>query len=195
MRMAGSSEKRLIGMVSAVVGVSSAFMQNIGAAALFLPALVRISKKTKIPVSRFFMPMGFAAILGGTVSMVGSGPHIKGTINIPLSDLRTRYKELDPDAPTVLICSTGHRSSTGASILKQHDFRQIFNVGGGIVGILLGAGIFAAVYPKAQGAILNKGDFGELTLPKLLKVNAWVVVIPAAVLLAALLFWLEKAGL
>jgi glyoxylase-like metal-dependent hydrolase (beta-lactamase superfamily II)/rhodanese-related sulfurtransferase len=62
------------------------------------------------------------------------GPHIKGTINIPLHDLRTRYKELDPDKPTVLICSTGHRSSTGASILKQQGFRQVFNVGGGMKG-------------------------------------------------------------
>ncbi|MFC1719487.1 YeeE/YedE thiosulfate transporter family protein [Candidatus Poribacteria bacterium] len=66
---------------------------------------------------------------------------------------------------------------------------------GGVMGILLGAGIFAASYPKAQGVILNKGDFGELTLPKLLKVNAWIVVIPVAILLAVLLFWLEKAGL
>jgi len=76
MRVAGSSEKRLISIVSAVVGVISAFMQNIGAAALFLPALVRISKKTRIPISRLLMPMGFAAILGGTLSMVGSGPLI-----------------------------------------------------------------------------------------------------------------------
>jgi rhodanese-related sulfurtransferase len=62
------------------------------------------------------------------------GPHIKGTINIPLPELRTRHAELDPDAPTVLICSTGHRSSTGASILKRHGFGEVFNVGGGMTG-------------------------------------------------------------
>jgi len=76
MRAAGSSEKKLISLVSAVVGAISAFMQNIGATALFLPALVRISRNTKIPISRLLMPMGFAAILGGTLSMVGSGPLI-----------------------------------------------------------------------------------------------------------------------
>lgn len=76
MRVAGSSERRLISMVSGAVGTLSAFMQNIGAAALFLPALVRISRNMKIPVSRLLMPMGFAAILGGTLSMVGSGPLI-----------------------------------------------------------------------------------------------------------------------
>lgn len=76
MRVAGSSERRLTGLVSAVVGALSAFMQNIGATALFLPAMMRISKNTKIPVSRLLMPLGFAAILGGTLSMVGSGPLI-----------------------------------------------------------------------------------------------------------------------
>jgi rhodanese-related sulfurtransferase len=62
------------------------------------------------------------------------GPHIKGTINIPLPDLRTRYQELHADAPTVLICSTGHRSSTASSILKQHGFEKLFNVGDGMTG-------------------------------------------------------------
>jgi di/tricarboxylate transporter len=74
--VAGSSEKRLIGLVSAAVGLISSFMQNIGAVALFLPAVMRISKKTRIPISRLLMPLGFAGILGGTLTMVGSGPLI-----------------------------------------------------------------------------------------------------------------------
>ncbi len=44
-------------------------------------------------------------------------------------------------------------------------------------------------------ADLNKGDFGELTLPKLLKVNPWVVALPVAIVLIAILTLLEKAGL
>jgi di/tricarboxylate transporter len=75
-RLAGHSESRLIGLVSTVVGGISAFMQNVGAAALFLPALLRIARRTAIPASRLLMPMGFAAILGGTLSMVGSSPLI-----------------------------------------------------------------------------------------------------------------------
>jgi len=76
MRVAGSSERRLVSLVSAAVGGISAFMQNIGAAALFLPALLRISKRTGLPESRLLMPVGFAAILGGTLTMVASGPLI-----------------------------------------------------------------------------------------------------------------------
>jgi hypothetical protein len=66
---------------------------------------------------------------------------------------------------------------------------------GGVVGILLGAGIFASAYPRLKRAVLSKRDFGELTLPQLLKVNPWVVVIPVAVILVGILFLLERAEL
>ncbi|MEJ2058485.1 MAG: SLC13 family permease, partial [Desulfofustis sp.] len=52
------------------------FMQNVGAAALFLPVVSRISVRTELPLSRLLMPMGFCAILGGTLTMVGSSPLI-----------------------------------------------------------------------------------------------------------------------
>jgi hydroxyacylglutathione hydrolase len=60
--------------------------------------------------------------------------HIGGAINIPAPDLHTRYGELDPDKPTFLICSSGNRSSLGASILKQHGFKELHNVAGGMTG-------------------------------------------------------------
>ena len=75
-RRGGTTEARIIPIVSSVVGVISSFMQNIGAAALFLPVISRISARTEIPMSRLLMPMGFCAILGGTITMVGSSPLI-----------------------------------------------------------------------------------------------------------------------
>ena len=51
-------------------------MQNVGAAALFLPVVSRISARSGLPMSRLLMPMGFTAILGGTMTMVGSSPLI-----------------------------------------------------------------------------------------------------------------------
>ena len=76
LRVGGSTEKRIIPIVSGTAGVISSFMQNIGAAALFLPVVSRISTRTGIPLSRLLMPMGFCAILGGTMTMVGSSPLI-----------------------------------------------------------------------------------------------------------------------
>ncbi len=66
---------------------------------------------------------------------------------------------------------------------------------GGLVGILIGTGIFAALYPRLKEGILKKGDFGDLTIPKLLKVNDWVAVIPAAAIIIMLLVLIERSGL
>ncbi|MGB5717739.1 MAG: SLC13 family permease, partial [Gammaproteobacteria bacterium] len=72
----GSTEKRIIPLISTTVAIISSFMQNVGAAALFLPVVSRISARSGLPLSRLLMPMGFCAILGGTVTMVGSSPLI-----------------------------------------------------------------------------------------------------------------------
>ena len=66
---------------------------------------------------------------------------------------------------------------------------------GGLVGILVGAWEFATFYPKLQKPILSKGDFGTRTLPELLKVKTWFIVIPLAILLTLLLVGLEVRGL
>lgn len=76
LRIGGETEKRIIALISGTVAIISAFMQNIGAAALFLPVTERLAQQTSIPVSRLLMPMGFAAILGGTITLVASGPLI-----------------------------------------------------------------------------------------------------------------------
>jgi len=76
LRIGGRTEARLIPIISGTVGTISSFMQNVGAAALFLPVVQRISERTGIPPSRLLMPMGFTAILGGTMTLVGSSPLI-----------------------------------------------------------------------------------------------------------------------
>jgi len=76
LRIAGKSSSRIIIAISLTVAIISSFMQNIGAAALFLPAIQRISKMQKIPLSRLLMPIGFSAILGGTITLVGCSPLI-----------------------------------------------------------------------------------------------------------------------
>ena len=76
LKRAGKTESKIMVTLSACVAYISSFMQNIGAAALFLPVVSRISRRTAIPLSRLLMPMGFCAILGGTMTMVGSSPLI-----------------------------------------------------------------------------------------------------------------------
>ncbi len=74
--LAGKSENKIILLIAGSVGIISSMMQNIGAAALFLPVTQRISKRVGIPTSRILMPMAFCAIIGGTLSLVGASPTI-----------------------------------------------------------------------------------------------------------------------
>jgi di/tricarboxylate transporter len=76
LKTGGTTETRIIPIISSTVGIISSFMQNVGAAALFVPVVSRISARSGLPMSRLLMPMGFCAILGGTVTMVGSSPLI-----------------------------------------------------------------------------------------------------------------------
>lgn len=72
-RVAGPGRRGITAFMSLIVGIVSGFIQNIGAAALFLPGMLDVSRRTNIPASSLIMPAGFAVILGGTLSMVGSG--------------------------------------------------------------------------------------------------------------------------
>jgi len=76
LKLGGKTETRIIPLISATVGTISGIMQNVGATALFLPVVSRIAVRTQIHLSRLLMPMGFCAIMGGTLTMVGSSPLI-----------------------------------------------------------------------------------------------------------------------
>lgn len=57
--------------------------------------------------------------------------HIKGAINIPLSEIQQRYDELDPSKKYIMHCAAGYRSMMAASILKEHEINNFVNVYGG----------------------------------------------------------------
>lgn len=75
-RLAGKSETRIMVLISAAVAGISGFMQNIGAAALFMPAVKRIAVQTGMPINKILLPMGSCAIIGGCLTLVGSSPLI-----------------------------------------------------------------------------------------------------------------------
>ncbi|WP_206212285.1 SLC13 family permease [Wenzhouxiangella sp. XN79A] len=92
-RYGGRSESRIVGMLCGTVGVVSGFMQNTGATALFLPVASRISSRLDMPLSNLLIPIGFCAIVGGTLTMIGSSPLIL------LNDLiETSNRSLPPGA-------------------------------------------------------------------------------------------------
>ena len=65
----------------------------------------------------------------------------------------------------------------------------------GVLGMLVGAALYAEAYPLMQKTLLTWGDFGKLTLPQTLVVSHWFV-IPVFIAAGLLLFrWIEKKNL
>ena len=86
----------------------------------------------------------------------------------------------------------GYCPGTMAGAVGQGSLDALF---GGVIGMIIGAGLFAEFFPKLEKSILNRGDFGEMTWPQLIKVNPWLIIIPMAIGIIALLFWIEKSEL
>ena len=75
-KKAGTEGRKVLAYSSFAVGLISSFMQNIGAVALFLPVIKKFGRRIYVDPKRLIMPMGFAGILGGTLSMIASSPLI-----------------------------------------------------------------------------------------------------------------------
>ena len=58
---------------------------------------------------------------------------IPGALHIPIDDLRSRMKELDPERETILYCASGLRSYVGERILAQHGFTRVGTLTGGVL--------------------------------------------------------------
>ena len=76
MRLAGRREISMIIVIMITGAVLSAFMNNIGVAALMLPVVVEVARRTRIPPSRLLMPLAYSTLLGGLMTMIGTPPNL-----------------------------------------------------------------------------------------------------------------------
>jgi len=65
----------------------------------------------------------------------------------------------------------------------------------GILGMLFGAALFAEIYPFFKKTVLTWGDFGKITLPQVLGINHWIIIILFIIGGVLLFRWFEKKGL
>lgn len=73
---AGSNLLVQIAILSLVVAVASAFMNNIGALAILMPVAIHLARKNGYSPSYLLMPMAFASLLGGMTTLIGTPPNI-----------------------------------------------------------------------------------------------------------------------
>ncbi len=76
LRFAGTGRGTMTVAIMLTAGVLSAFMNNIGVAALMLPVVIEIARRTRIPASKLLMPLAYGCLLGGLTTMIGTPPNL-----------------------------------------------------------------------------------------------------------------------
>ncbi|MFW5995986.1 MAG: SLC13 family permease [Halanaerobiaceae bacterium] len=74
-RMGKGVFSRIVTLTS-LSSLSSSFMNNVGALSLFMPVTLNLAQKEEPPASMFLMPLAFASILGGLLTLIGTPPNI-----------------------------------------------------------------------------------------------------------------------
>jgi len=76
LRLAGNNQMRLVAVIMLTCGIMSAFMNNVGATAMLMPAVVSVAKQTNIPVSKLLIPLSFSSLMGGSLTLIGTPANI-----------------------------------------------------------------------------------------------------------------------
>ncbi len=122
LKVVGRSAHRLTIVFSFMIAAISSVMQNTGAAVLFLPAIrLSASFRVKVPVSRVLMPIGMAAILGGTMTMIGTSPLILLNDILPPGMPKFGFLELTPIGLALAFGGIIYLSTIGMRLLAKRS--------------------------------------------------------------------------
>jgi di/tricarboxylate transporter len=75
-KIAGSNVFILTALIMTAAAVSASVLKNTTTAAMFLPIVIGLAAKTKIPPSKLLMPLAFGAILGGSCTLIGTSTNL-----------------------------------------------------------------------------------------------------------------------
>lgn len=76
LKLSGTGDARMIMLIMVIAGGLSAFMNNVAVAALMLPVVMDIARKTGKSPSILLMPLAYGSLLGGLTTMIGTPPNI-----------------------------------------------------------------------------------------------------------------------
>lgn len=182
LRAAGRSETRLVFVVMLGSGTLSAFMNNIGVAALMLPVVIDVARKTGCPPSRLLMPLAYGTLLGVLTTLIGTPPNLlvsdalrqQGLAPFRLIDF-TPVGFLAVLAGTAFVAFAGRRllprldPGTSARAGRGHDLKKQYALGDRIfvmrvgpdsrmIGITLGRSRLGAALGLNILAIVRRGE-------------------------------------
>lgn len=122
LQVAGTGEIRLIIVIMLTAGAMSAFMNNIGVAAMLLPVVVDISRRTKRPASRLLMPLAFGTLLGGLITLISTPTNILASNALQDNNLEPfAFFDFAPVGLTVMFVGVLYMAFVGRHLLPSRD--------------------------------------------------------------------------
>lgn len=122
LRMAGRREVLIVSVIMLSVAVMSAFMNNVAVAALMLPVVMDISRKTGLPPSRLLMPLAYGSLLGGLTTLIGTPPNILVSDALRDSGLTPfRLFDYTPIGVIIMVAGIAFMALIGRRLLRARD--------------------------------------------------------------------------
>jgi di/tricarboxylate transporter len=117
-RLSGPGEARIIVVIMITCGVMSAFINNVGATAMLMPAVLGIARQTRIPASKLLIPLAFSSLLGGKMTLIGTPANILATGVLAEKGLETfGFFEFAPIGIVVLATGVVFMGTVGRRLL------------------------------------------------------------------------------
>jgi di/tricarboxylate transporter len=122
LRVAGSGELRLVVVIMLTAGIMSAFMNNVGVAALLLPVVMDIARRTGRPPAKLLMPLAFGSLMGGLMTLIGTPPNILISDALREAGLPPfRLFDYAPVGVVIVLAGTAFMAVAGRHLLPVRD--------------------------------------------------------------------------
>ncbi|MEE8137279.1 MAG: SLC13 family permease, partial [Thermoanaerobaculia bacterium] len=141
LRLAGSGELGLVTAIMLTAGSLSAFMNNVGVAALLLPVVMDIARRTGRSPSKLLIPLAFSSLLGGLTTLIGTPPNLLISEALRESGLPPfRLFDFTPVGLSVMLAGVAFMALAGRHLLPSgglsqtavtgahEDLRQLYNL-------------------------------------------------------------------
>lgn len=125
LRLAGHSEVQLLFVIMLTAGVMSAFMNNVGVAALLLPVVMDIARRMERPPSKLLMPLAFGSLLGGLTTLIGTPPNILASDGLREFGFRPfQLFDFAPVGLVVMLTGIAFMALVGRHLLPTRDIAK-----------------------------------------------------------------------
>ncbi len=122
LKLVGRKTSRLVIVIMSVAGILSSFMNNIAVAALMLPVVMDVARKTRRSPSLLLMPLAYGTLLGGLTTMIGTPPNILVSEALRANGLEPfKLFDFSPIGLVVMVFGTLFVSLVGTRLLPRHS--------------------------------------------------------------------------